>query len=401
MSHLQEIIDYHLGGKIGVQLTKPLCNQKELSLAYTPGVAEICRIIEKEPKRLGALSLKGNSVAVITDGTAVLGLGDIGPRASIPVMEGKAALFKAFAGIDAWPVPIESGHDTELFISTVKAISCMYGGINLEDIAAPRCFEIEDRLAKELDIPVFHDDQWGTAVIVLAALENYALVAKKAPTSLKIIVNGAGAAGLRITQMIKEKGMADVTVCDKKGVLSHHQNDMDKYKMAHVRTTENKTLADAMRGADVFIGVSGPNCVSAEMVLSMNSFPAIFAMANPDPEIRPQIVQEALKGKPFVLATGRSDYPNQINNVLGFPYIFRGALDARATSITMNMKLAASAALAELARKLPVPKEVEKAYGRSFEFGANYLVPTPFDPRLNVVVSKAVFDAAIKDGVSS
>ncbi len=402
----EKVLEYHLGGKIGLQITKKMTCQQDLSLAYTPGVAIACKEIEADFRKAWDLTAKNNLVAVMTDGTAVLGLGNIGAYASIPVMEGKSVLFKSFAGVDAWPVPLENVKnsegktDVEKFITAAKAVALMYGGINLEDIAAPACFEIEKRLDAELDIPVFHDDQWGTAIIVLAALKNYCLISNKKKENLLVVINGAGAAGIRITQMIKEDGFKNCILCDSKGVVHTGREDINKYKAAHAIKTDKRTLGDAMKNVDVVIGVSAAGCITPEMILSMNSYPAIFAMANPNPEINPEVVLECMKGKKYVMATGRSDYPNQINNVLGFPYIFRGALDVKATTITMNMKKAAADALATLAREKEIPDFVKKAYGRDFEFGPNYFIPTPFDPRINFFESKAVAEAAIKDNVA-
>ena len=402
----EDIIAYHMGGKIGLELSKKLETQKDLSMAYTPGVSEICEAIQKDERKTYSLTSKGNLVAVVTDGTAVLGLGNIGAKASIPVMEGKSVLFKAFAGVDGWPVPLEgvSGEDgltdVDKFVETVESIACMYGGINLEDIAAPACFEIEDRLESLLDIPVFHDDQWGTAIITLAALKNYCLISGKKTEGLSVAINGAGAAGLRIAEMIKTEGVCDVVMCDSKGVLSDEREDLNAYKRKHAVKTEKRTLADVMRGADVFIGVSVAGCVTPEMVLSMSDYPGIFAMANPVPEILPEVVKRTMQGREYIMATGRSDYPNQVNNVLGFPFIFRGALDVRARKITMGMKTAAANALAALAREGNVPEKVKTVYGREFEFGPDYLIPTPFDPRITARESKAVAEAAVKDGVA-
>lgn len=403
---LARILKYHLGGKVGLKPTKKLKNQRDLSLAYTPGVAEVCTMIEQENEKIWDYTSKQNTVAVISDGTAVLGLGNIGAKASLPVMEGKAVLFKAFAGVDAWPVILEGllnsdgKSDVEKCIQVIKSISASYGGINLEDIAAPACFEIEKRLDDELDIPVFHDDQWGTAIITLAALKNYLLVANKKLENLKIVINGAGAAGIRIADTFKTQNIGQIIMCDSKGTLHQERQDLNPYKKRHVINISERTLAEAIKGADVFIGVSKADVLTPEMVLSMNEYPAIFAMANPNPEIKPELVQATLRNRPYVIATGRSDYPNQVNNVLGFPYIFRGALDVRATTITMNMKLAAAEALARLAREKEVPEVVKKAYKREFAFGPDYLIPTPFDPRINVWESKAVAEAAIQDGVA-
>lgn len=404
----EKVFQYHLGGKIGLLLTKKLKNQKDLSIAYTPGVSLPCLEIHKDPQKTWDYTAKKNLVAVMTDGTAVLGLGNIGAKASIPVMEGKAVLFKAFAGVDAWPVPLEhvsaadGKTDIEKFITAAKSVASMYGGINLEDVAAPACFEIENRLSKELDIPVFHDDQWGTAIIVLAAVKNYLLVSNKTKENISVVINGAGAAGLRITDMLKAFGIKNIVLCDSKGVIHTGRDDIDSnpLKKSHAAVTKDRSLKDAMKNKDIFIGVSVKDCVDEEMVLSMNTFPAIFAMANPNPEITPDKVKKCMAGKKYVMATGRSDYPNQVNNVLGFPYIFRGALDVRASKITTNMKIAASEALANLARVKEIPDEVKKAYNREFVFGTEYIIPTPFDPRINLFESKAVAEAAIKDGVA-
>lgn len=406
----EEILTYHLGGKIGVQYLKSLKTQRDLSIAYTPGVAQACNTIKDDPDKVYQYTLKSNLVAVVTDGTAVLGLGDIGALASIPVMEGKAVLFKAFADVDAWPVPLEfvraNGNvgktDPAKVIDAVAALSPMYGGINLEDIAAPACFEIEKKLDEMLTIPVFHDDQWGTAVIVLAAAENYCLISKKNLAELSIAINGAGAAGIRIAEMLKTAGATQVVMTDSKGVLHAGRNDLNEYKKIHAVQTSKRTLAEAIKNADVFIGVSAKNCVTPQMVLSMNHFPAIFAMANPDPEIAPKLVKEALGNKPYIMATGRSDYPNQINNVLGFPHLFRGALDVRSHTISMKMKQAASSALATVARDGVVDEKTKAYYGRNdFSFGTSYLVPLPMDPRVSIFESSAVAQAALDEGNSA
>lgn len=394
----EEILEKHLGGKLSVELKRQLKNQKDLSIAYTPGVAKVCLEIKDNPDLIYNYTSKENSVAVVTDGTAVLGLGNIGAKASIPVMEGKAVLFKRFGKINSWPVPLENVKlengktNAKKVIEAVKQIACMYGGINLEDIAAPACFEIEETLEKELDIPVFHDDQWGTAIIVLAAIKNYCILSEKKIENLKIIVNGAGAAGIRICDMLKNAGAQNLFLVDSKGVVTNSR-EVNSYKQKHVRQTNEKTLSEIIQNADVFIGVSIADCLTKEMVQAMAEFPAIFAMANPNPEITPEKVKEALGDKPYVMATGRSDYPNQINNVLGFPYIFRGALDAKAKNITMKMKIAASEALAELARDSLIPEEVKQAYQRDFKFGKDYIIPTPFDPRLLEKVGGAVKEA--------
>ena len=405
----EEIFSYHAGGKIGMACTSPLASVEDLCLAYTPGVAEPVKAIAEDRTALRTCTAKGNLVAVVSDGTAILGLGDLGAEASIPVMEGKAVLFKVFGGVDGWPVPLnhcrqdganEGPTDPARIIEAVRMIAPMYGGINLEDIAAPACFEIEDTLDAELDIPVFHDDQWGTAVITLAGVENYCVLAKKDLAALRIVVNGAGAAGIRITEMLKAAGAVDVLLCDSKGVINTTRPGLTGKKLEHAVTTTATTVTDALQGADVFVGVSVADCITAEDILGMADYPAIFAMANPVPEIRPEVVAAAMGDRPYVMATGRSDYPNQINNVLGFPFLFRGALDVGASTINMAMKVAASEALAAVAR-LPVTDFVSSCYdGATFEFGADYIIPKPFDERLFVAVSYAVAAAAVASGVA-
>ncbi len=405
----EEVLAYHKGGKVSVRLPRPLKTKEDLCLAYTPGVAQAVKEIAANPAAVYNVTAKPNLVAVVSDGTAILGLGDLGAAASIPVMEGKAVLFKSFGDVDAWPVPVahcrQGGADTgktdpERVIAAVKAIAPQYGGINLEDIAAPACFEIESRLDAELDIPVFHDDQWGTAVISLAGVMNYAKLKGKKLSELKVVMNGAGAAGIRICEMCKAAGVTDVTMCDSKGVISTDRTDLNAFKKVHAVAPGPKTLKEAIVGADIFIGVSAANVLTGEDVKKMADFPAIFAMANPDPEIRPEEVAAAFGEKPYVMVTGRSDYPNQINNVLGFPYLFRGALDVQATTINKEMKVAAALALANLAQE-PVTDDVKALYpGENLVFGKDYIIPKPFDRRLFVAVSYAVAEAAVKSGVA-
>ena len=405
----EEVFAFHEGGKVRVALSKPLETQKDLCLAYTPGVAQAVKEIAAKPETAFSLTSKRNLVAVVSDGTAILGLGDLGALASIPVMEGKAALFKTFANVDAWPVPLahcrQDGADTgktdpQRVIEAVRALAPMYGGINLEDIAAPACFEIERVLDAELDIPVFHDDQWGTAVITVAGLINYAHIAGLALKDVKVVMNGAGAAGIRIADMCKAAGVQDLTMCDSKGIIRADRTDLTEHKRRHAVTTDKRTLKEALVGANVFIGVSAAHVLTGEDVKQMADFPAIFAMANPDPEIEPSEVAAAMAGKPYVMATGRSDYPNQINNVLGFPFLFRGALDVHARTINTEMKVAASTALAMLARE-PVPADVQALYpGENLTFGPQYIIPKAFDRRLYEVVSYAVAEAAVKSGAA-
>ena len=405
----EEVLKFHRGGKVAVRLPKPLRTKDDLCLAYTPGVAHAVKEIAANPEAVYEATAKPNLVAVVSDGTAILGLGDLGAAASIPVMEGKAVLFKAFGDVDAWPVPLaccrkdganRGRTDPERVIAAVKALAPQYGGINLEDIASPACFEIEDRLDAALDIPVFHDDQWGTAVITLAGVINYAELAGKKLGDLKVVMNGAGAAGIRICEMMKAAGVVDVTMCDTKGTIRQGRTDLNPFKARHAVDTKAQTLREALVGADVFVGVSAANVLAGGDVKTMADFPAVFAMANPDPEVRPEEVAAALAGRRYVMVTGRSDYPNQINNVLGFPYLFRGALDVRATTINTEMKVAAAHALAELARK-PVPDDVKAIYpNERLEFGTDYIIPKPFDRRLFVEVSHAVATAAVKTGVA-
>jgi len=404
-----DVLQYHLGGKIGMRILKPFTSQRDLCLAYTPGVAQAVKAIAADPPSVFRYSSRANLVAVVSDGTAILGLGDLGAQASIPVMEGKAVLFKAFGDVDAWPVPLDRCRqggadrgktDPDRVIDATAALAGMYGGINLEDIAAPACFEIEDRLDAMLDIPVFHDDQWGTAVITLAGVINYARLAERDLAELRVVINGAGAAGIRICEMLKAAGVTHLLLCDSKGVIRHARSDLSGKKREHAAATSAATLDDALQGAHVFIGVSAADCLKPAAVQTMGSFPAIFAMANPDPEIRPEQVAEALGRNPYVMATGRSDYPNQINNVLGFPFLFRGALDARARTINLEMKKAAALALAALARDA-VPDPVKAVYhDPELAFGHRYIIPKPFDRRLFETVPAAVAEAAVRSGAA-
>ncbi|OGI40908.1 MAG: malate dehydrogenase [Candidatus Muproteobacteria bacterium RBG_16_64_10] len=398
----QAALDYHAQptpGKIGIATTKPCATQAELALAYTPGVAEPVRAIAADPEAAYRYTIKGNLVAVITDGTAVLGLGNVGALAGKPVMEGKAVLFKRFADIDVFDIEVNAKTPEE-FINTVVAIAPTFGGINLEDIAAPACFEIERALSEKLDIPVFHDDQHGTAVIICAGLLNALELQGKQLAHARITCLGAGAAGIASLNLLETMGAnrANMLVVDRKGVIQAERTDLNDQKRAFAVKTGKRTLADAMRDADVFIGVSGPNLVTPEMVASMAPKPIVFALANPDPEISPEAAHTARAD--LIMATGRSDYPNQVNNVLGFPFIFRGALDVRARRITREMQVAAARALAKLAHE-PVPQEVLKAYNlQRLEFGPGYIIPKPLDPRLLALVPPAVARAAIDSGVA-
>ena len=398
----EDALRYHsMGkpGKIEVIPTKPYSTQSDLSLAYSPGVAEPCLEIEKNPLDAYKYTAKGNLVAVISNGTAVLGLGDIGAVAGKPVMEGKGLLFKIFAGIDVFDIEVDE-KDPEKFIQTVKAISPTFGGINLEDIKAPECFEIETRLKAELDIPVMHDDQHGTAIISAAALLNALEIAGKKIEEVKIVVNGAGAASISCTKLYVLLGAKkeNILMCDSKGVLSVHRSDLNASKKEFATEQNITTLEEAITGADVFLGLSVADVLTKEMVRTMNENPIVFALANPNPEIS---YQEAMDSrKDIIFATGRSDYPNQVNNVLGFPYIFRGALDTHARAINEEMKLAAVKAIAALAKE-PVPDIVNAAYKlKRTTFGRDYILPKPLDPRLLTRVSVAVAKAAIESGVS-
>ncbi|NBG64796.1 NADP-dependent malic enzyme [Acidiluteibacter ferrifornacis] len=397
-----EALDYHSQGKPGkieVIPTKPYSSQRDLSLAYSPGVAEPCLAIEKDKEDVYKYTAKGNLVAVISNGTAVLGLGDIGPEASKPVMEGKALLFKIFADIDVFDIEIDV-KDVDSFVNTVKAISPTFGGINLEDIKAPECFEIERRLKEELDIPIMHDDQHGTAIITSAALLNALELADKKIDEIKVVVNGAGASAMACVKLYFALGVKpeNLVMCDSKGVIRKDNQDLSESKAMFATDKDIHTLADAIKGADMFLGLSKGNVVSKAMIKSMADNPIVFALANPDPEIA---YKEAISTrKDIIMATGRSDHPNQVNNVLGFPFIFRGALDVRATAINEEMKLAAVKAIAELAKE-PVPEVVNQAYGtRNLVFGRDFFIPKPLDPRLILAVAPAVAKAAMDSGVA-
>ena len=393
-SNEKKALDYHefpIPGKLSVEASKPCATAEELSLAYTPGVAVPVKEIAKDEKNAYRYTNKGNLVAVITDGSAVLGLGDVGALAGKPVMEGKGVLFKRFANIDVFDIEVNC-KDPDEFIRTVENIAPTFGGINLEDIAAPNCFYIEDELKKRLDIPVFHDDQHGTAVIVAAGLVNALEIQEKMIGEVKIVFLGAGAAGCSCARLLKKMGAKNITLVDRKGVLNKNRKDLNQYNQDLAVDTKSNTLDQCIIDADVFIGVSGANLLKESHLLSMAANPIIFALANPDPEILPSDARQIRDD--IVMATGRSDFPNQVNNVLGFPFLFRGALDAKATEITDKMLIAASKALASLAKE-PVPQDVLEAYGlKSLTFGPEYIIPKPFDSRLIDWVAKAVQDAA-------
>jgi len=396
-------LEYHSrepAGKVDVTSSKPCGTEEELSLAYSPGVAAPCKEIAKDPKKVYDYTAKGNLVAVISNGTAVLGLGNIGPEASKPVMEGKGNLFKLFAGIDVFDIELNC-KTTDEFVATVKAMEPTFGGINLEDIAAPECFEIETRLKKEMNIPVFHDDQHGTAIISGAALLNAAEIAKKKLSDLKMVINGAGAAAISCGRLFVALGVQqkNIRMCDSKGVIyKGREAGMNPFKEEFAVETKERSLAEALNGADCFIGLSVAGAMTVDMLKSMADTPIVFAMANPDPEIDPHLAKETRPD--VIMATGRSDFPNQVNNVLGFPSIFRGALDVRATQINEEMKLAAVKALAKIAKE-EVPEKVSAAYdGQAFSFGADYIIPKPFDPRVLMKVAPAVAKAAMDSGVA-
>ena len=399
----RKALEYHsadgVPGKVSVVPTKPCATAEDLALAYTPGVAKPVLKIAENSEDAYCYTSKGNLVAVISNGTAILGLGDRGALASKPVMEGKGVLFKRFADIDVFDIEINE-KDPGKIIDIVAAISPTFGGINLEDIKGPECFEIERELIKRCDIPVFHDDQHGTAIIATAGLMNAAEITGKSLEDMVVVVNGAGAAGISCARMFIKAGVRkeNLIMLDSKGVIYKGRDNLTPEKAELASDTEARTLAEAVKGADVFMGLSVAGCLKKEMLQSMNSDPIVFAMANPDPEIT---YEDAVSARPdVIMATGRSDYPNQINNVLGFPFIFRGALDVRATKITENMKMAAAKALAALAHE-PITDEVRKAYGgKDFSFGRDYIVPKPFDPRVIEYEAVAVAKAACEDGVA-
>jgi len=378
------VFDLHVGGKMEIVSTVALDGRDDLSMAYTPGVARVCEAIAAEPALVDDFTWVANNVAIVTDGTAVLGLGDIGPAAAMPVMEGKAVLFKQFGGVDAVPICLDT-KDTDEIVETVARLAPSFGGINLEDISAPRCFEIEQRLKDRLDIPVFHDDQHGTAVVALAALENSLRLTGRAPEDTRVVISGAGAAGVAVARILLAAGVGDLAVTDRRGVLHSDRGDLTPVKLSLAQATADRTgrtglLADVLDGADVYIGVSG-GTVPEDVVARMADDAIIFGLANPNPEVHPEVAHRHAR----VVATGRSDFPNQINNVLAFPGIFRGAFDVRATAITEGMKLAAATALAELVGD---------------DLREDYIVPSPFDARVGPAVSAAVADAARGDDVA-
>ncbi|MBF2058230.1 MAG: NADP-dependent malic enzyme [Cyanobacterium sp. T60_A2020_053] len=372
--------DIHRGGKIHIQNRIKISSSSDLAMAYTPGVGRICRAIADNPENVFSLTIKSNAIAIVTDGSAVLGLGNLGPEAALPVMEGKAMLFKEFADIDAFPVCLAT-QDVEEIIKTVKNMIPVFGGVNLEDIAAPRCFEIERRLQEELDIPIFHDDQHGTAIVTMAALINALKIVKKDIQKIKVVINGAGAAGVAIARLLQKADCSGIVLCDSKGIISKDRKNLTAEKQSFA-VAQTGNLADALKGADVFIGVSAPKVVTPDMVRSMATDCIVFAMANPIPEIQPELIQQDAA----VIATGRSDYPNQINNVLAFPGLFRGALDCRATTLTTEMYLQAARAIASLVPPNVLDKE--------------HIVPSVFDSRIVPTVAAAVQQAAREAGVA-
>ena len=398
----EDALRYHSEGrpgKIEVCLTKPCETQRDLSLAYTPGVAEACREIEKNPENAFKYTIRKNLVAVITDGTAVLGLGNIGPLAGKPVMEGKGVLFKKFADVDVFDLEV-SPRDPDDLIHIIESLEPTFGGINLEDIKAPECFYIEEELIKRMGIPVFHDDQHGTAIITAAGLLNALEIIGKDIGEVKVVFSGAGAAAISCSKLLESLGVKhkNIWLTDRKGIVTKDRAGVEPYRGYFAQDVEHGTLADAMKDSDVFVGVSAKGLVTKEMVKSMKERPIIFAMANPDPEILPEEAKEARPD--CIMATGRSDYPNQVNNVLGFPFIFRGALDVSATAINEDMKLAAAKSLADLAKE-PVPDYVKEAYGGAdLKFGPEYIIPKPIDQRILYWEAPAVAKAAMDSGVA-
>lgn len=380
LSVYDRTFNLHRGGKISIASRIHVKSVSDLAMAYTPGVGRICTAIAQAPEEVYNLTIKQNTVAIVTDGSAVLGLGNLGPSAALPVMEGKAMLFKEFAGIDAFPICLNT-QDTDEIVRTVKNIAPVFGGVNLEDIAAPRCFEIEQRLRAELDIPVFHDDQHGTAIVTLAALFNALKLVNKSLAEIRIVINGAGAAGVAIARLLRKAGAEKIWMCDSKGIISTNRTDLTPEKQEFAVKAQG-TLCGAMQGADVFIGVSGPGVLTPEMVQSMAKDPIVFAMANPIPEIQPELVSKVVA----VMATGRSDYPNQINNVLAFPGVFRGALDCRAATITTTMYLQAAHAIASLVNPA--------------ELNPEHIIPSVFDTRVASAVAAAVQQAAREEGIA-
>jgi len=401
----EQALAYHSRGRPGklkISPTKSTKTQEDLSLAYTPGVAEPCREIARDPDEVFRYTARGNLVAVVTNGSAVLGLGNLGPLAAKPVMEGKAVLFKRFADVDVFDIEIDS-QDVDEIVRTVELIAPTFGGINLEDIRAPECFEIERRLIERLDIPVFHDDQHGTAIISGAALLNAIQLTDRSISEVKVVFNGAGASGIACAKLYRDLGVLreNITLCDSRGVIRTGRSEgMNPYKAEFARDTAARTLTDALEDADVFVGLSQAGLVTEAMIDGMTEQPIVFAMANPDPEISPEAVRRVRRDA--IIATGRSDYPNQVNNVLGFPFIFRGALDVRARKINEEMKQAAVSALAELAvRGEAVPKVVRDAYPNDvFDFGPSYIIPKPFDPRILIYLPLAIAQAAMESGVA-
>ncbi len=370
----------HRGGKISIVSRIPLKSVSDLAMAYTPGVGRICKAIAENPEEVYNLTIKQNTVAIVTDGSAVLGLGNLGPEAALPVMEGKAMLFKEFAGLDAFPICLDT-QDTDEIVKAVKNIAPVFGGVNLEDIAAPRCFEIEKRLRAELNIPIFHDDQHGTAIVTLAALFNSLKLIQKSIADIRIVINGAGAAGIAIARLLRKAGAETILMCDSQGIISTNRPDLTAEKLEFAVKAQG-TLAGAVQGADVFIGVSAPGVLTPEMVQGMTKDAIVFAMANPIPEIQPELVPKNVT----VMATGRSDYPNQINNVLAFPGVFRGALDCRARTITTNMCLQAASAIASLVKPADLNRE--------------HIIPSVFDQRVATAVAAAVQQAAREEGIA-